>query len=39
MLTQMDQQAAAMPPQFQTMIQFVKQEINRRIAEIEGGAE
>ena len=39
MLAQMDQQAAAMPAQFQTMIQFVKQEINRRIAEIEGGAE
>lgn len=39
MLAQMDQQAAAMPPQFQTMVRFVKQEINRRIAEIEGGAE
>jgi predicted Zn-dependent peptidase len=35
MLDQIDQQAAAMPPQFQTMMQFVKQEVNRRIAEIE----
>lgn len=35
LLEQLDQQAAAMPPQFKTMIDFVKQETNRRIAEIE----
>lgn len=35
MLGQMDEQAAAMPPQFKTMMDFVKQEIGRRIAAIE----
>ncbi|MCC5824080.1 MAG: insulinase family protein [Phycisphaerales bacterium] len=36
---QLRQQASAMPPQFKTMFDFVQQEIDRRIAEIEGGAE
>ena len=31
------QQAAAMPPIFKTMFDFVEQEIDRRIAELEGG--
>lgn len=38
-LTQLDQQAAMMPPQFKTMMDFVKQQINLRIEEIEGGAQ
>lgn len=33
------QQAASMPPIFKTMFDFVQQEIDRRIAEIEGGRE
>ncbi len=38
-LTQIDAQAGAMPPMFKTMFDYVRQEIGRRIAEIEGGAE
>lgn len=38
-LAQMEQQSAMMPPQFKTMMDYVKQEINLRITEIEGGAQ
>mgnify|MGYP003633337198 CR=1 FL=1 len=38
-LEQIDQQQAMMPPQFKTMMDFVRQQINIRIAEIEEGAE
>lgn len=35
----LDEQSSAMPPMFKTMFDYVRQEIDRRIAEIEGGAE
>jgi hypothetical protein len=38
-LAQIDAQSGAMPPMFKTMFDYVRQEIGRRIAEIEGGAE
>jgi predicted Zn-dependent peptidase len=38
-LEQIDEQQAMMPPQFKTMMDFVRQQINIRIAEIEEGAE
>lgn len=38
-LEQIDSQAGAMPPMFKTMFDYVRQEIGRRLAEIEGGAE
>lgn len=38
-LEQMAEQQAMMPPQFKTMMDFVRQQINIRIAEIEEGAE
>ncbi|MFK7882977.1 MAG: M16 family metallopeptidase [Phycisphaerales bacterium] len=38
-LEQVKAQGASAPPQFKTMMDFVKQEIELRIAELEGGAE
>ncbi len=38
-LAQIETQSGAMPPMFKTMFDYVRQEIGRRIAEIEGGAE
>ncbi len=38
-LTQLNEQAAMMPPVFKTMMDYVRQEIGRRIEAIEGGDE
>ncbi len=38
-LAQMDEQAGMMPPQFKTLMDYVRQQIKLRIAEIEGGDE
>lgn len=38
-LEQVNQQAQMAPPQFKTMMDFIKQEIGLRLAELEGGAE
>lgn len=36
-LAQMDEQAGMVPPQFQTAMKYIRQEIEQRIAEIESG--
>lgn len=38
-LAQVEAQSAAAPPQFKTMMDFIKQEIGLRIQQLEGGAE